>query len=98
MTGQRHRFVFSWLAEPRPFDRGHESLGRVFNNWRISGVCTVGSGRLAEARVFVDPNWDNNDIDSNDINERLPGYGRNVLRWAGLRTYRFSCSAAPSSW
>src|SRR5438445_9038525 len=27
VTGQRHRFVFSWLAEPRPFDRGHESLG-----------------------------------------------------------------------
>jgi hypothetical protein len=74
VTDQRHRFVFSWLAEPRPFSRSHEFLGKVFNDWRISGVLTVGSGRPLEARVFGDPNRDNN-----DLNDRLPGYGRNAF-------------------
>jgi hypothetical protein len=74
VTDQRHRFVFSWLAEPRPFARSHQVLGKMFNNWRISGVCTVGSGRPVEARVFGDPNRDNN-----DLNDRLPGYGRNAF-------------------
>ena len=74
MTDQRNRFVFSWIAEPRPFARGHELLGKVFNDWRVSGVLTYGSGRPVDARVFGDPNQD-----GNDNNDRLPGYGRNAF-------------------
>jgi hypothetical protein len=74
VTDQRHRFVFSWIAEPRPFHRNHEWLGRIFNDWKISGVATVGSGRPIEARVFGDPNQD-----GNSSNDRLPGAGRNAF-------------------
>jgi len=74
VTDQRNRFVFSWIAEPRPFARGHELLGKVFNDWRVSGVLTYGSGRPVDARVFGDPNQD-----GNDNNDRLPGYGRNAF-------------------
>jgi hypothetical protein len=72
VTDQRHRFVFSWIAEPRPFDRAHQWMGRVFNDWKISGVVTVGSGRPVEARIFGDPNQD-----GNSSNDRLPGASRN---------------------
>jgi hypothetical protein len=71
VTDQRHRFVVSWIGEPRPFHRGQEFLGRIFNDWRFSGVTTVGSGRPVNARVLGDPNQDRN-----DLNDRLPGYGR----------------------
>jgi hypothetical protein len=74
VTDQRHRFVFSWIAEPKPFHRNHEWLGRIFNDWKISGVATVGSGRPIEARVFGDPNQD-----GNSTNDRLPGAGRNAF-------------------
>ncbi len=74
VTDQRHRLVFSWITEPRPFDRGQDFLGRVFNNWRVSGVTTFGSGRPVDARVLGDPNQD-----GNDMNDRLPGYGRNAF-------------------
>jgi hypothetical protein len=73
-TDQRHRLVVSWIAEPRPFHRGHDLLGKVFNDWRFSGVTTFGSGRPVDARVFGDPNQD-----GNDSNDRLPGYGRNAF-------------------
>jgi hypothetical protein len=72
VTDQRHRFVFSWIAEPRPFHAGQEFLGRVFNDWKFSGVVTAGSGRPLDARMLGDPNQD-----SNTYNDRLPGYGRN---------------------
>jgi hypothetical protein len=72
LTDQRHRFVFSWITEPRPFHRQHELLGKLFNDWRFSGVTTFGSGRPVDARVLGDPNQD-----GNDMNDRLPGYGRN---------------------
>lgn len=74
VTDQRHRFVFSWIAEPRPFDRGQEFLGKLFNDWKISSVFTYGSGRPVDARIFGDPNQD-----GNDLNDRLPGYGRNAF-------------------
>ncbi|HEY1270870.1 MAG TPA: TonB-dependent receptor, partial [Terriglobales bacterium] len=74
VTDQRHRLVFSWAAEPRPFHRGHDLFAKLFNNWRLSGVFTMGSGRPLDARVLGDPNRDDN-----DFNDRLPGYGRNAF-------------------
>jgi hypothetical protein len=74
VTDQRHRFVFSWIAEPQPFHRDHEMLGKIFNDWKISSVFTYGSGRPVDARIFGDPNQD-----GNDLNDRLPGYGRNAF-------------------
>jgi Carboxypeptidase regulatory-like domain/TonB dependent receptor len=74
VTDQRHRFVFSWIAAPQPFGREREWLGRVFNDWTIAGVATAGSGRPFNARMFGDPNQDDN-----TSNDRLPGYGRNAF-------------------
>ncbi|PYX87195.1 MAG: hypothetical protein DMG68_12640 [Acidobacteria bacterium] len=74
VTDQRHRFVFSWIAEPKPFHRGQEFLGKIFNDWKVSSVLTYGSGRPVNARIFGDPNQD-----GNDLNDRLPGYGRNAF-------------------
>ncbi len=74
VTDQRHRFVFSWLAAPKPFHRGHQLLGKVFNDWKTSGVVTIGSGRPVDARIAGDANQD-----ANDMNDRLPGHGRNAF-------------------
>ncbi|HEY1265530.1 MAG TPA: TonB-dependent receptor [Terriglobales bacterium] len=72
VTDQRHRFVFSWIAEPRPFDRAHPALEALFNNWKLSGVLTYGSGRPVDARIVGDANRD-----GNSSNDRLPGASRN---------------------
>jgi len=72
VTDQRQRFVFSWIAEPKPFGRGQELLSHMFNDWKMSGVVTVGSGRPVNVTVAGDPNQD-----GNDENDRLPGAGRN---------------------
>ncbi|HUD64730.1 MAG TPA: hypothetical protein VMQ17_09135 [Candidatus Sulfotelmatobacter sp.] len=45
MTDQRHRMVVALSAEPRPFHRGHELLGHLFNDWKISSVVNYGAGR-----------------------------------------------------
>ena len=74
VTDQRNRVSVSWIAEPRPFGRGREFLGKMFNDWKLSGVMTFGSGRPTEARVSGDPNRDDN-----SSNDRLPGYGRNAF-------------------
>lgn len=71
-TDQRQRLVAAFSVEPRPFHREHELLGRFFNDWRISSVVNYGSGRPFNATVTGDPNQD-----SNDLNDRLPGYRRN---------------------
>jgi hypothetical protein len=73
-TDQRHRLVFSWIADPRPFSRSQPTLSTLFNNWKLSGVVTMGSGRPYDARVIGDANQD-----GNDSNDRLPGFGRNSL-------------------
>ena len=73
VTDQRHRFAASLIAEPRPFHREHPFLGKIFNDWKISSVVTIGSGRPVDAKVFGDPNQD-----GNDSNDRLPGQGRNA--------------------
>jgi len=72
VTDQRHRFVFSWSAEPRPFHRDRPLLRFIFNDWRFSGITTMGSGRPVNARAAGDANRD-----SNDYNDRLPGARRN---------------------
>jgi carboxypeptidase family protein/TonB-dependent receptor-like protein len=72
VTDQRQRLVFSWIAEPRPFHRGQEFLGKIFNDWKLAGVYTYGSGRPVNLTVSGDPNQD-----GNDMNDRLPGASRN---------------------
>jgi hypothetical protein len=72
VTDQRHRVVAAFSAEPHPFHRGHELLGRFFNDWKFSTVANYGSGRPVNATVAGDPNQD-----GNDLNDRLPGYRRN---------------------
>jgi carboxypeptidase family protein/TonB-dependent receptor-like protein len=74
VTDQRHRFVFSWIAEPQPFAHGQELFGKIFNDWKFAGVITAGSGRPFEARIVGDPNRD-----GNSVNDRLPGVGRNAF-------------------
>ena len=74
VTDQRHRFALSWVSTPRPFDRNHPLLEKFFNDWKLSGVITVGSGRPVDARMYGDPNQD-----GNTSNDRLPGYGRNAF-------------------
>jgi hypothetical protein len=74
VTDQRHRLVGAFSAEPRPFHRGHEFLGYLFNDWKFSTVVNYGSGRPVNATVQGDPN-----ADGNDLNDRLPGYSRNAF-------------------
>ena len=72
VTDQRHRFSFSWIYEPRPFHRDHPVLKAIFNDWKLSGVVTIGSGRPVNAHTTGDANRD-----GNDGNDRLPGVSRN---------------------
>ncbi len=74
VTDQRNRLLISWIAEPRPFGRGQEVLSKMFNEWKIAGVMSYGSGRPTDARVTGDPNRDDN-----SSNDRLAGYGRNAF-------------------
>ena len=74
VTDQRQRLVAAFSAEPRPFHRGHELLGHMFNDWKMSTVVNYGSGRPVNATVSGDPNQD-----SNGLNDRLPGYSRNAF-------------------
>ncbi len=74
VTDQRSRFVAAFSAEPRPFHRGHELLGHIFNDWKLSSIVTAGSGRPVNATVSGDPNQD-----GNYDNDRLPGYSRNAF-------------------
>ena len=74
VTDQRQRLVAAFSVEPHPFHRGHELLGRFLNGWRFSSVVNYGTGRPFNATVAGDPNQD-----SNDLNDRLPGYSRNAF-------------------
>ena len=74
VTDQRHRFAFSYVLAPKLFHRDHEWMGRIFNNWKTSGVVTIGSGRPISATVTGDANQD-----GNTSNDRLPGFSRNSL-------------------
>ncbi|MGH8245473.1 MAG: TonB-dependent receptor domain-containing protein, partial [Gammaproteobacteria bacterium] len=72
VTDQRHRFVASWIYETRWFHRDQPGLSRLFNDWKLAGVVTAGSGRPVNARTFGDANRD-----TNTDNDRLPGVARN---------------------
>jgi hypothetical protein len=72
VTDQRNRFVASWMWEPRPFHREHPALARVFDDWKLAGIVTVGSGRPIDAKVLGDANQD-----GNSDNDRLPAARRN---------------------
>jgi hypothetical protein len=74
VTDQRHRFVFSMVAEPNPIPAGQPGLSALFNHWKLASVVTIGSGRPYDAKVAGDPNQD-----GNSLNDRLPGLGRNAL-------------------
>jgi hypothetical protein len=74
VTDQRHRFAFSYVLAPKPFHRDHEWMGRLFNDWKTSGVVTIGSGGPISATVTGDANQD-----GNTTNDRLPGTSRNSL-------------------
>jgi hypothetical protein len=69
---QRHRLAVSWIVAPRPFGRSQPALRAIFNDWRWSGLVTLGSGRPVNAIVSGDPNRD-----ANSVNDRLPGARRN---------------------
>jgi hypothetical protein len=73
-TDQRHRLAAGFTAAPQPFHRDHPGLRRLFNDWRVSGIVTLGSGRPLSARIVGDAN-----IDGNTYNDRLPGYRRNAF-------------------
>jgi TonB dependent receptor len=81
VTDQRHRLVVAWSADPRPFGRDQPVLSALFNNWKLSSVITVGSGRPVDARVIGDANQD-----GNSSNDRIPGVGRNSLVGPGYAT------------
>jgi Carboxypeptidase regulatory-like domain/TonB dependent receptor len=72
VTDQRNRLMFAWIVDPKPFDRSQPFLARMFNDWKLSGVFTYGSGRPENVMVSGDPNQD-----GNDTNDRLPGAQRN---------------------
>jgi len=74
VTDQRHRFVVSVITEPNPMPASQPILANLFNHWKLASVVTVGSGRPYEAKVTGDPNGD-----GNNLNDRLPGQGRNAL-------------------
>jgi hypothetical protein len=74
VTDQRHRFVLSAIEDIKPFGRDRALLAKISNDWKVSGVLTVGSGRPVDAKVFGDPNQD-----GNSSNDRLPSYGRNAF-------------------
>ncbi len=84
VTDQRQRLVAAFSAEPRPFHRGHELLGRFFNDWRASSVVNYGTGRPVNATVSGDPNQD-----GNDLNDRLPYYSRNAFTGPDYATVDF---------
>jgi hypothetical protein len=71
VTDQRHRLMLAWIADPKPFGREQPFLARVFNDWKLSGILTFGSGRPENVMVSGDPNQD-----GNGTNDRLPGAGR----------------------
>ena len=83
VTDQRQRLAFSWVVAPRPFHRGHEWLGTVFNNWKMAGIATYGSGRPVNATVAGDANQD-----GNSTNDRLPGRPAQLIHRSGLRHHR----------
>lgn len=80
-TDQRQRLALSTTIAPRPFHREHPTLKLIFNDWRLSSIVTLGSGRPVNARVLGDAN-----ADGNTDNDRLPGVSRNSYTGPGYAT------------
>ena len=72
VTDQRNRLMFAWIADPMPFGREQPVLSKIFNDWKLAGIYTYGSGRPENVMVSGDPNQD-----GNGENDRLPGASRN---------------------
>ncbi len=72
VTDQRNRLSVSWIYEHNFFHRDQRALRAIFNDWKISGIVTFGSGRPFNAQVIGDANRD-----LNSENDRLPGVRRN---------------------
>ena len=77
VTDQRHRFVFSWVAEPK-LSRLPAFAKPVLNDWKLSAITTLTSGRPIDAQASGDPNQD-----GNTGNDRTPGFGRNAFSGFG---------------
>lgn len=71
-TDQRHRLVFAWTLDPKPFGREHPGLQRIFNDWKFAGTFSAGSGRPLSGKINGDANRD-----GNSDNDRLPRASRN---------------------
>jgi hypothetical protein len=74
VTDQRNRLALSWTDDINPFHHNHNVMRHIFNQWRLSGIFTGGSGRPVNAKVTGDANQD-----GNPDNDRLPGISRNSL-------------------
>jgi hypothetical protein len=81
VTDQRQRFVASTVYEPTPFHYQYRALNSLLNNWKVSSVYTVGSGRPINATMAGDSNRDDN-----AYNDRLPGAVRNAYIGPGYFT------------
>jgi hypothetical protein len=69
LTVSLHRRISSGLYLRH---RSHESLRRLFNHWKLTGIVSTGSGRPLNATIAGDANRD-----LNTANDRLPGVARN---------------------
>jgi hypothetical protein len=67
VTDQRHRLMLVWIADPKFFGREQPFLAKAFNDWKLAGVLTFGSGRPENVMVSGDPNQD-----GNGTNDRIP--------------------------
>jgi hypothetical protein len=81
VTDQRHRLVASSVYEPASFHFETPMLNQLMNNWKLSTVITVGSGRPINATMAGDANRDDN-----TYNDRLPGAVRNAYIGPGYFT------------
>jgi hypothetical protein len=83
VTDQRHRFVFSWAAEPTL--EGLSGIAdRLVNGWKFSAISTITSGRPIDPQASGDPNRD-----GNTGNDRTPGFGRNAFIGFGYNNHDF---------
>ena len=81
VTDQRNRFIASAVYEPASFHYELRLLNALFNNWKVSSVITLGSGRPINATMAGDANRDDN-----TYNDRLPGVARNSFVGPGYFT------------
>jgi hypothetical protein len=81
VTDQRNRFIASAVYKPASFHYELPLFNALFNNWKVSSVITIGSGRPVNATIAGDANRDDN-----TYNDRLPGLARNSFVGPGYFT------------